>query len=83
MIAVGALEQPPAPGRGGGARHPGPRDGRERPGRRGMPGGPGGAGSDTRLHVFEGESHASAVPVALGRALPFLLAGPGADRGAG
>lgn len=75
MIAVGALEQPAAR-----AASPTAEDGlddramvanaraaadclRDRAG----------AGPDIRFHVFEDENHASVVPVALGRALPFLL----------
>lgn len=34
-------------------------------------------GPEVQLHIFEGENHASVVPVALGRALPFLLASSG------
>jgi hypothetical protein len=39
---------------------------------------PAGVGPEIRFHVFEDENHASVVPVALGRALPFLLANSGA-----
>lgn len=37
-----------------------------------------GADREVQFHIFEGENHASVVPVALGRALPFLLANTGA-----
>ncbi|TNC12917.1 alpha/beta hydrolase [Methylobacterium terricola] len=81
MIAVGALEQPAAQ-----AASPVTEEG---PGDRAMIANAravaeclrarSGAGPGIRFHVFEDENHASVVPVALGRALPFLLARPGAS----
>ncbi|GJD65676.1 Ferri-bacillibactin esterase BesA [Methylobacterium frigidaeris] len=81
MIAVGALEQSPAQAA---------RPGEDGIGERAMVANarvvadclrdPAGAGPDIRVHVFEDENHASVVPVALGRALPFLLAHPRAAR---
>lgn len=81
MIAVGALEQPSArsalPAEGGledRAMVANAQAAAEALRRRA------GTETDIRFHVFEDENHASVVPVALGRALPFLLAPPEATR---